>query len=777
MTVHDLLLQALPSEGANVEVLIPSSESSPTPNGEARDDIDDHGVFAPVVQDDAARELPVIDDSYFDRVEATVRDLCDSPLYVVPPLQAFRTLPGDLKSVVRERCGGGVDLAVATMLAVLKALPEGGQAAFVLPSKFAASHRTQRVKDQVLHAAHPELFLECSGRVLESNGRLGSRAQIILFARNESETDPSPVTRFFSVPDSAPNGLTDRVRDDFSTLLRQGGGETEFGYVIREPLDPAEAWTFAAHDPEIEREVQELEELGEVTPLGDLFEITRGIKTGPAEANREGQNVDDQSTEGTLFVLDQSGIRRDGTIVVEDARPVSPSDAPELDMGPQQVISGLREGDICVRQRVDEQGLIAGRVESDYPSTTVSSKVFLLRPRDGVTLEDTEVVLQYLQSDRASRYLTSRYVGGPGGDGRLLKSSLKKLPVPKADADLRSALRSLTEAADRFDAWKAESLDAARSLFDFSTAGDGKMHVLSTGRRSRQRQRAAERQDDLSYRVQTQFPHPVAYRWRTVAAAKPDLEGYLHVLECAEVLTCYLALVAITMARAVGEKIGYLKVLGDRVADGRGTNLGDWIAILREVRDSRSFRHLPDDTPFYEVMHFMPEVGCADEALSSLKSRRDKQAHGKGPRGDAVEPAFEEAKEDLLDLLDAAEFLSEYPLRYIDRTKADTIQCRLAYWYRDVMGDHPLVPVESETTEPKTLEAESLYLVDRSGTLHLLRPLLDRRRCPVCGTWSTFYLDSYEEDEHACVMKSMEHSHTTTDEEIYEAFQKIGLLP
>jgi hypothetical protein len=176
-------------------------------------------------------------------------------------------------------------------------------------------------------------------------------------------------------------------------------------------------------------------------------------------------------------------------------------------------------------------------------------------------------------------------------------------------------------------------------------------------------------------------------------------------------------------------------------------------------------------------MHFMPDGGKADDALSRLKDRRDDQSHGRGPRGDDVAPAFDEAKSVLLDLLDAAEFLSEYSLRYIDRTKADTIRDRLTYWFRDVMGDHPLVPVERETTELKTLEAESLYLVDRSGALHLLRPLLDRRRCPECGTWSTFYLDAYKDKSHACVMKSMEHSHTTSDEEIYEAFQKVGLLP
>ena len=292
-----------------------------------------------------------------------------------------------------------------------------------------------------------------------------------------------------------------------------------------------------------------------------MFEISRGIKKGESKPKSETKG-EEQSSGAKVQVVDATHIRRDGTIVIEDAMSVS---FPAADL-PRHV-TVLRKGDICVRQFVSaSQGVVAGRVEQDHSSVTVSSSVLLLRPKENTTSEDSEVVLQYLQSQRASRYLHSKHIGGMRGDDRLLKSSLRDLPVPRADDDLKTALRSLTEAAEKFDSWKAESLDAARSLFDRSTdkestAKDDKMHVLETGRRSRQRQKAAERQDDLSYRVQTQFPHPVAYRWRTVAAAKSDLEGYLHVLECAEVTLSYLAFVAIAMSRAVGVNIGYLKPL------------------------------------------------------------------------------------------------------------------------------------------------------------------------------------------------------------------------
>ncbi len=73
------------------------------------------------------------------------------------------------------------------------------------------------------------------------------------------------------------------------------------------------------------------------------------------------------------------------------------------------------------------------------------------------------------------------------------------------------------------------------------------------------------------------------------------------------------------------------------------------------------------------------------------------------------------------------------------------------------------------------LEAESLYLVDRQKKLFLLRPLLIRKECPECGTWSTFYLGTYDANTNTPVMKSMEHGHTSAEHDLAAAFRFLGL--
>lgn len=712
-------------------------------------------------------KLPPFDEDYPGAVREIVEDVKASQLYVIPPFGRLHEQPDEVHDSLDEKYARSGDVAIVTLLSVLEGLSEEDVAALTLPVSFFHGQRARHERAKTLRLGHPRLILEPHPSYHGIHGHF--QVQTIFCAGAPSEAEP-PMTKFFSIPMSDDTDRED-VLDDFERLLQQGGGETAHGFVHRSQLNPDGTWSYEHLSPERQREIDEIKRLGDVQPLGELFEV----KIGHPFSEDIREKVKQSPDEGDIPRIEGRDIRPDGTLSYRDTRVA----VDQGKLGENRQVC-LQAGDICVRRvgatHSEGNGIVAARVEPHMTTPMIAShNVLVLRSKEETTEEDENVALQYLRSEAAYRHLSAKCPGDTAI--QITVGQLRNLPVPVADENLREALRSLTEAAKQFERWKQEALDATSSLFDHQTAEDGKMHVLTTGRRTRQRLRAAERQDDLSHRIQTQFPYPIAYRWRTVAASRPDLEGYLSVLDCVEVLCCYLATIAITTSRATGKEIGYLDHMGERIAEGYGTNLGDWVSILREVRDSKSFRKLPDSAPFYEVTRFMPDGEEADEALSNLKERRDDQAHGRGPEGNAVPSAFESAKEELLELLGAAEFLSEYPLRYVERTEADVIENRLTYKYREVMGDHPLVPVQEETVDQTVLESESLYVAGRSGNLHLLRPLLDRRRCPECGTWSTFYLDSYDGDQDACVLKSMEHAHTAKDEEIYPAFQDVGILP
>ena len=227
------------------------------------------------------------------------------------------------------------------------------------------------------------------------------------------------------------------------------------------------------------------------------------------------------------------------------------------------------------------------------------------------------------------------------------------------------------------------------------------------------------------------------------------------------------------LARSVGGEIGYVQGIAERLSKNeRGTNMGDWFSIISEVCESKKFRHLSGQVAFYEVLTLLNSM----DNFKNLMKRRNDQAHGRGPKGIAVQQAYQESLNQLENLLKNVELLSEYSLIYIESTQRDVFKKTTEFSYRKLMGDHPLVPVQQDETAEVEVESKSLYLRDRDKKLHLLRPLLSRRECPECGSWATFYLDSYEKKGDYSLLKSMEHGHTAKDKNISSVFREIGLL-
>jgi hypothetical protein len=398
-----------------------------------------------------------------------------------------------------------------------------------------------------------------------------------------------------------------------------------------------------------------------------------------------------------------------------------------------------------------------------------SHSILVLRPKPERQV-DIKQLVTYLQSDRIAQIISA-----PGIAHRLYPHTLAEVPVPVQDEELQAALHDLRSAAQAMGSWQAEAEATIRSIFDYESIKDARVRVLAAGRRIRQRERAALQIDDLSYRLRTGLPYPLAYRWRMAETAQASLEGYRDILECAETATCYLALVALLMARSVGESVGYLTSMSNRLTNiGHGTNFGDWIGILREIQGKKSLKDLPR-IPFYEVSRFLDDE-TIDEALKLLKQNRDDDAHGRGPHGPGIAPKIEESRVALQTLLKATEFLAEYPLRYIEETHRDSIAGITTYRYRNIMGDHAIVGLEDGRTDMAELEAHSLYLMDRSGNLYLIRPYLTHRECPQCKSWELFYLDAYRAEDKTCQLKSMTTGHMLIDNQIPEVFRYVGML-
>ena len=419
--------------------------------------------------------------------------------------------------------------------------------------------------------------------------------------------------------------------------------------MLREGLPLGEPWVYDLYSPKSEALQKDLRDLGELRPLAELADFVRTIHP----LTRRGSLVDPESEEG-VPLLEGRNITPDGDVWWDQTRHrTHESDA------------SLIPGDICIRAIWNPAArLVSARIPRDAPPLAAANTLVVLRKKEETTEEEWQVLGDYLQSPMAADLMAPRAMGS----FHLNRRALGELPVPVPDEALRIALRRLTAAIADFESWREETERQKRGLFGYSASQVGRIHLMQAGKRARQRQRAGRAVESLGYRIRTQYPYPLAYRWRTVEARAKGLEDYQSVLDCAESTLCYLAILAIVGARIVGADIRRLVDIGRRLVErGGGIGLGDWIAVLREVEKSKRFRNL-NSFPFPEVLTILTDDDTND-AIQRLQGARNDQAHGRGPKGTTVAAAIEIRKADLEVLLASSEFLVEYPLRLVEETK------------------------------------------------------------------------------------------------------------
>ncbi|MFX0577111.1 hypothetical protein [Nocardia nepalensis] len=575
-----------------------------------------------------------------------------------------------------------------------------------------------------------------------------------------AKADPAPPVRMFRVPTDAD---ADAVRSDLAHLFKQGGGRSKFGYVLRERPDADIGLNFDAHDPAIEQQRASLSGFGGVVRLGDLYEFPPRIwlKT-------EMECAPDAA--GAARVLRGRDVGRDGTLA-------APSEDTRGACIPEQF--HLAVGDVLVRRiyrRNDSGGLVLATVRPEDPPAVVTHHLLVMRPRDQQATRDRDFALRFLRTPVALTLLNAT-LSSAHEMVQISAAPLTEMVVPRPDKDLVDALDGLDAAKERLQRWQAQADEILTSVFRSDTPSEARRRVIESGRTLRLRVEAASLLDDLGHTVRTRFPYPVAARWRTaevLQSTEPTREAYGAILDATEILLCYSALVTLALTRQEGIELGSAGELRAKLRTGRtGPGLGEWTAVLTEAATSKRLRSMTPSHPLGDLRGLL--VGAAvNGARQRLADRRNDQAHMRHTDAADLPDAVRDAAKDLRILLDAARFLTDWPLVQVAAVRRDSLARRSYIEYRELMGDHPVVPVSSSEHTDNELEVGSLYLRGPEQRLHLLRPYLIGRDCPVCRNWSTFHVE--RAPQGAVVLKSLEHGHTTVDPTLSDVLQIVGLL-
>lgn len=549
------------------------------------------------------------------------------------------------------------------------------------------------------------------------------------------------------------SGQKTAIVEDFRRNLRMSGGVTDFGYVLRELPPPGPSLGYRDLDPRNATRRESLRNYGSTTTLGEVFDVHA--------SQVRSTDLSNQPSEDSIRVINGRDILGDGIVIPPN----------EDSLWTDSAESELRAGDMLIRSVVQPNkgsGFILAQVSAEDLPAVASSFLLTLSPRRFLSENLRTFILQYLRSD-----LARDLIGELPGIS-INSSQLASLPIPLPDDDMEAAIAAVQHAIDKAAEWRDDATELLASMFDDPTAAVSRTRILTESRMLRSRINAAEAIDDFDYKVRTLYPHPLALRWRTIEAASADdrlTNHYREVLNTGEVLLAYMASVGLALAREAGEEVGGLQSVRENLSRGRGTSFGDWVAILDEL-SGRRFTKIDDLVGLPDFRQFLQEPSVR-ECVNDIRDRRNDEAHGRGVDAVDLPTAVSDAKRALAELLARAEFLVDTPLIIVENDEWDELSQRGSVRYRQLSGDHPIVPLQSMLSE-RRVEKGSLYLLDTERRLHLLRPFLTAMHCPECRNLSTFHVDRASSE--GPILKSLEHGHTTTQVQLREPLIAVGAL-
>ena len=357
-------------------------------------------------------------------------------------------------------------------------------------------------------------------------------------------------------------------------------------------------------------------------------------------------------------------------------------------------------------------------------------------------------------------------------DFRIDLKHLSELKVPDADDSLLAAFSQIESARVFLETWGTDLEEVITRAFASEDLAAAKNTIIEDSRRLRLRVDAARQIDDFAHTVRTQFPYPVAYRYREVTALSTTSNAratYNAALGCAEALITYLASVGLCLAQGSKGHDKVVAVLRDQMGKGgRAIGEGTWWSLIGSLRGAANTSH-ESLAPFAAFAASPDVIGAHDR----LTQRRNAEAHQRSIDELDLADGLRDLLADLRCLLEASEFLVDLKLLHITSARYNSFSTTSDLEYRALSGDHPIVPTSSLQTGQFGIEVGSLYCQEETGQLRLLRPFLATATCPKCRSQSVFHLDKVT--GRGVETKSFEHGHVLVSEDSALICELVGV--
>ncbi|PAU37007.1 hypothetical protein CKF94_16600 [Vibrio coralliilyticus] len=353
----------------------------------------------------------------------------------------------------------------------------------------------------------------------------------------------------------------------------------------------------------------------------------------------------------------------------------------------------------------------------------VEDTVFIIRS-SSLGLDEMDFICQFLNSDQvASRINNARsYSVIPT---QTLKS-IRELEVPIPDKKIIDLVREMNvlEASLRNEYEKAR--EYKKALFDGYDPSDIGSRFEDARFTANALETALKQKDDITYRVRTQYPFPLAFAYRNIYLEHEYAGVYERQMKYGEQLLSFLSAVGIALSVKYGgientaDKVELLREFQSYVR--RGVSPGDFQTILQKACKLLSSVEEPIAQSFSQIWYKFggrKESVFAKGAREKLVSKLNDYKHHRGPSNRHERKLGVEEQSKALDkLLTDIEFISDFELIRIDNIDKQWRGEELMYSASLLKGDHPAFEKIQFSSE-QNLCSDKLYIRYKSDFICL----------------------------------------------------------
>jgi hypothetical protein len=519
---------------------------------------------------------------------------------------------------------------------------------------------------------------------------------------------------------------------------KRGGGEVGPSIVLRNPELDDRPWIYQRFSKQFHETREDARQLGSLKPLEEWVESIRvGLKRtiGAVELSETTAIPADTTPCFGGRSIQRGGQLGDPVCAVKRA-------------GISKEMM-LRPGDVLVRAIVGlsphHEPILAARVPEHATPATFDRTCIRLRWRPEVDDQVIDLLVGYLNSQHARQWLIAH-----GVQVTLNPSLLRRLEVPDPSPEVVQALRTLSQAEERYRQWADEVLAARQELFAASSYGQQVAALLERQRIETERIRAAEDSQSLAYQIRNYYPHPIALRREVIAQQAHGKARLDNVLECAEYVITLLAIMALIQV-SEDHNIG-LNIPSSQLRSfcREGSLHLDWGKCLAIVREGAAFTLKHTN----QLLLPFPNLGALETLLADdssdwtqaehiLHKHRNNQSHLQRLPEVEMRSISAQCTQFLDVLLSGVPFLGMIPLVHVVDYQLRPASGERVATFQLLQGTSPVFQqhVQQVTIE---LPRGVVGFLDHHGTFRSVFPWLIVDTCPVCQHAEIFVFNRIE---------------------------------